>query len=56
MAIGLEHIPYFSEILALDGFLGDPVLTFGFHELQASRPGSLRRSLAVISGSMSRSV
>lgn len=32
MAIIRGHVSYYQEILAIDGFLAEPVLLFGFHE------------------------
>lgn len=32
MAVLREHIPYFADILGLEGFLKDPVLVFGFQD------------------------
>ena len=45
MSISIEHLPYYAEILALDGFLRDPVLTFGCHDFKDSRFPSLRRQM-----------
>ena len=42
MAILSEHVPYLAEILALDGFLQDPVLEFGFHDFLDKRRPFLR--------------
>lgn len=32
MGVFRGHIPYYSDVLALDGFLRDPVLVFGFQD------------------------
>lgn len=37
MAILRGHVPWYREILALPGFLADPVLVFGFHEMRIDR-------------------
>ena len=34
MAIHQNHFPYYKEIFALEGFLQDPVLVFGFQEIR----------------------
>lgn len=34
MAILPGHVPFYEEIFALPGFLADPVLTFGYQEIQ----------------------
>lgn len=33
MAIVREHVPYYAEIVEIEGFLQDPVLTFGYQEI-----------------------
>lgn len=43
MAIMRPYIPYHREILALDGFLRDPVLVFGFQDCLMESPPSWPR-------------
>jgi hypothetical protein len=38
MAVLQEHLPYYDEIFRIDGFLQDPVLLFGFQEIQIPPP------------------
>lgn len=44
-----EHLPYFAEIFALKGFVTDPVLTFGYHELERRPPPGWPRKLGRLS-------
>jgi len=46
MSIAREHIPYYQEIFALDGFIKDPILLFGFQDCSVRRRASSVRMLA----------